>query len=91
MAKRNEAVTADELHKLAADIEDWGMTANAVADRMQKALSKDLGDELELLSRLAGAAESILGLHRQVMGAARMLKSNRELEEKLRARQKGAA
>ncbi len=93
MTKRNEPVTADELHELARNIEDWGLTASACADKMDKALTRELGDELELLSKLAMAAENILTLHRKVMGAARMIRQNEELEEKLRARQreKGSA
>lgn len=84
MARKNGPVSADELHALASNIEDWGLSASACADKMDKALSTDVGDELELLSKLAGAAENILNLHRKIMGSARMLKQSKELEAKLK-------
>jgi hypothetical protein len=84
--KNPNAITGEQLHELAGNLEDWGMTANNLANQMQKGIVEDLGDELLLLSRLSIAAENILGLHRQVLGSVRMKKSTQELEDQLRKR-----
>lgn len=81
MPRENQAVTSDELAKIAARADDLRHDLSVLAERMQKKFTQDVGDEFNVLSRLAGLAEGALELHRMVLASAQMGRMAKRVQE----------